>query len=642
MQNKSFPFSSPFNLLTMKKNAQQKKLLCNFLALVCTASLLFLSACKKEDPKEVAESNNQKYQENYYSTLRIDMDKLDEEYMKLDPVVRKNYQTRQNVLLLLTRKNGNILYAKQKITKNLAARTEGEGASFIGENNPILEEFDNADLKDEEDKPINFFEIDSNKQKQFLKAWTINNGKNLEEKIKLEPTIKDIIIKENQAFEESLQEVKGIAMNSKVAEENRNIDFDLLAEKMNKKINAANQQVTANNGRTNVNSLARTDGNDNQYINFLDEKGDVGMYWSLLPYYQKGRFLLRLKTLTAAWTLLLFGSPGHCSVLKDDYQTFVGKKDYYTSAKYEKEKQFGFTIGAYPKNDDLGTVNGVQNEPFKVWSRAFYVCAPATSSYRWRWCCYIEIMRWKLPQNEKDIAVQTANFHLGKPYGASVSTNGMIPDKYTTWQYYCSKLIFQIYWQVNKNCNLSTWYEDYPSPNSIFRDDECIVLSPELYASSKPRPQEPYKPTSPRNRGNACFIAGTKILMANGTLKNIEDIEIGDEVKTSKGYDNVIQLKPTPQYEGILYSINNSSYFVTESHPFKTTQGWKSFNPSATKKVIANIQISQLQKGDTLIKTNGIEIIRHFAKQFKKIPVYNFEVNNAHEYFANDFLVHNK
>ncbi len=31
----------------MKKNAQQKKLLCNFLILVCTVSLLFLSACKK-------------------------------------------------------------------------------------------------------------------------------------------------------------------------------------------------------------------------------------------------------------------------------------------------------------------------------------------------------------------------------------------------------------------------------------------------------------------------------------------------------------------------------------------------------------------------------------------------------------------
>ncbi len=203
--------------------------------LVCSVSLLFLSACKKEDPKEVAESDNRKYGENYHSTLRIDMDKLDEEYMKLDPVVRKNYQTKQNVLLLLTRKNGNILYAKQKFTKNLAARTEGEGGSFIEENNPILEEFDRADLKDENDKTVNFFEIDSNKQKQFLKAWTINNGKNLEEKIKLEPTIKDMIIKENQAFEESLQEVKGIAMNSKVAEENRDINFDLLTKKCKKR-----------------------------------------------------------------------------------------------------------------------------------------------------------------------------------------------------------------------------------------------------------------------------------------------------------------------------------------------------------------------------------------------------------------------
>ncbi len=88
----------------MKKNAQQKKLLCNFLILVCSVSLLFLSACKKEDPKEVAESDNRKYGENYHSTLRIDMDKLDEEYMKLDPCGKKELSNQTKCFIALNTK----------------------------------------------------------------------------------------------------------------------------------------------------------------------------------------------------------------------------------------------------------------------------------------------------------------------------------------------------------------------------------------------------------------------------------------------------------------------------------------------------------------------------------------------------------
>ncbi len=603
------------------------------MVLVCAVSFLFLSACKKEDPKEVAESDNRKYGENYRSTLRIDMDKLDEEYMKLDPVVRKNYQTKQNVLLLLTRKNGNILYAKQKFTKNLAARTEEEGGSFIEENNPILEEFDNADLKDEEDKPINFFEIDSNKQKQFLKAWTINNGKNLEEKIKLEPTIKDIIIKENQAFEESLQEVKGIAMNSKVAEENRDINFDLLTKKMQEKMTKGNN--TNSGGRVN-NSAART--TDPTDISFCASNGDV-LYWGIQPYYGKGRFLIRLKE--SAFWLLYFGSPGHCSIISKDYRDFI-QPNYiqYYGDEEKTNRDYAFTIGAYTKHEELGTLDGVQYEPFSVWSKAFYVCAPATSSYRWRWCCWFEIMRWELPQNQKDGALANAKGHLGKPYGASVSTNGMVPDKYTTWQYYCSKLIFQIYWQVNKNCNLSTWYEDYPSPNSIFRDDECIVLSPEINWGYYPRPSKPR--SSSWKEIERCFLKGTLISMADGTKKPIEQIQIGDKVLSSNGANTVKKIFHN-DYTGLIYSINGSDFFVTASHPFKTSEGWKSFNPAEAKKLVPEINTTLLIQGDVLLKENNKqEVLKNFTHKHTQTDVYNFDVDGNHEYIANSYIVHNR
>lgn len=40
--------------------------------------------------------------------------------------------------------------------------------------------------------------------------------------------------------------------------------------------------------------------------------------------------------------------------------------------------------------------------------------------------------------------------------------------------------------------------------------------------------------------GSACFVAGTKVTMANGTKKNIEDIDVGEQIKTVYGDQKVI------------------------------------------------------------------------------------------------------
>lgn len=40
--------------------------------------------------------------------------------------------------------------------------------------------------------------------------------------------------------------------------------------------------------------------------------------------------------------------------------------------------------------------------------------------------------------------------------------------------------------------------------------------------------------------GSCCFVAGTKVTMANGTRKNIEDIDVGEQVKTIFGNQKVV------------------------------------------------------------------------------------------------------
>ena len=39
-----------------------------------------------------------------------------------------------------------------------------------------------------------------------------------------------------------------------------------------------------------------------------------------------------------------------------------------------------------------------------------------------------------------------------------------------------------------------------------------------------------------------CFTAGTQVSMADGSYKNIEDIKVGDEVKTHNGINVVTNL----------------------------------------------------------------------------------------------------
>jgi hypothetical protein len=147
----------------------------------------------------------------------------------------------------------------------------------------------------------------------------------------------------------------------------------------------------------------------------------------------------------------------------------------------------------------------------------------------------------------------------------------------------------------------------------------------------------------------SCFIAGTKITMADGTLKNIEDVIVGDEIKGYKNNNKVFQLDHVLLGKRKLYSFNNDEhYFFTSEHPFMTEEGWKSVKPEKTKKEsikLYNQLKGKLKIGDKLVTENGlIEIINIKSKEMNntQIPLYNFHVSNDNSYIANNYIVHNK
>jgi len=148
----------------------------------------------------------------------------------------------------------------------------------------------------------------------------------------------------------------------------------------------------------------------------------------------------------------------------------------------------------------------------------------------------------------------------------------------------------------------------------------------------------------------SCFIAGTKVTMADSTFKNIEDVKVGDKVKGHKGNNEVIKLDPTLLGDRKLYSFNdNEHYFFTSEHPFMTEEGWKSIKPEKTKErdgVELYEQLKgELKVGDKLVTDNGsIEITDIKSKEINspEMPLYNFNISNDNSYIADDYVVHNK
>jgi len=157
----------------------------------------------------------------------------------------------------------------------------------------------------------------------------------------------------------------------------------------------------------------------------------------------------------------------------------------------------------------------------------------------------------------------------------------------------------------------------------------------------------------------ACFLPGTMINMADGTKKDIEDINVGDEVlsvvipdlpdedlgynewKTFTSTDDMTNLEVSSatvehifyDYMDGYYNINDGLIKVTAEHDFWTFTGekWKWYNSK------------QLSVGDRLLDYEGNLIsISSIENIIGEVEVVNFDVEPLDIYFAGRVLVHNK
>jgi hypothetical protein len=148
-----------------------------------------------------------------------------------------------------------------------------------------------------------------------------------------------------------------------------------------------------------------------------------------------------------------------------------------------------------------------------------------------------------------------------------------------------------------------------------------------------------------------CFPAGTEISMADGSVKNIEDIELGDKVvsynleseeETIGTVEHLIQ-----KTREAVYSINQGLLSPTDDHPLFVRksdgrEGWAAINPEKSKVAYSQRNAMKLEIGDELLTSEGWVEITSIEKQDGEIQTYTFSVSEEeHDYFANGVLVSN-
>lgn len=141
-----------------------------------------------------------------------------------------------------------------------------------------------------------------------------------------------------------------------------------------------------------------------------------------------------------------------------------------------------------------------------------------------------------------------------------------------------------------------------------------------------------------------CFVAGTQVLLADGTHKPIEDITVGDQVTAynpdtgateSRRVVRTFEHDNVPTYDVTLTDRDGATSTVTttQEHPFWVDgRGW---TPA-----------EDLRAGDQLSDPDGATVtVASVHATGRTETVYNFEVDGLHNYHVqtgtHDILVHN-
>lgn len=151
--------------------------------------------------------------------------------------------------------------------------------------------------------------------------------------------------------------------------------------------------------------------------------------------------------------------------------------------------------------------------------------------------------------------------------------------------------------------------------------------------------------------GLCCFLPGTLITLADGTTKEIENIEVGDIVmsynETSHSYSTNEVIETVSPVRTSIYECtlsNGDSIKMTPDHPvYSVANGWTAIDPEKAIEVY-NIPVEALEVGDILLGNNGnLEVtgIKRIEGLESTTHTLSLKDKSQPSYFANGILAHN-
>lgn len=149
-----------------------------------------------------------------------------------------------------------------------------------------------------------------------------------------------------------------------------------------------------------------------------------------------------------------------------------------------------------------------------------------------------------------------------------------------------------------------------------------------------------------------CFVAGTKITLADGSIKNIEDVKPGDLVSTFDLKSNtIVNNEVNSVYSKkvnvtVEYTFENGEVLkCTLDHPiYVDGKGWSSYSSELSNLMYSlESEVKNIEIGDSVKLYNGLTKLVDVKVINEDTLVYNLQdIENNHNFFANNVLVHNR
>ncbi|ONG05556.1 hypothetical protein BWQ95_18120 [Aeromonas hydrophila] len=157
----------------------------------------------------------------------------------------------------------------------------------------------------------------------------------------------------------------------------------------------------------------------------------------------------------------------------------------------------------------------------------------------------------------------------------------------------------------------------------------------------------------------SCFVAGTRILMADGEERSIETLQVGERVRDQYGHSNrILAVERVLLGARRLYGLNRLAPFFTAEHPFLTTRGWAAIAPAMTRTENPTLAVLPLFTGMHLLgwsehsSAGNLALAPHPAPLLVEClcwldappptALFNLILDGSHSYVANGLIVHNK